>query len=40
MEPRAVEPLTVQLAKAYGARFKKDPVIFATAATAGAGVVE
>src|SRR3954469_1142612 len=39
-QPRAVDPLASQLKQAYAARFKKDPVIFATAATAGAGVVE
>jgi galactokinase len=39
-QPRAVEPLTAALKKAYPERFKKDPVIFATAAMAGAGVVE
>jgi galactokinase len=39
-QPRAVEPLTEQLKKAYPAKFGKEPVIFATAATAGASVVE
>ena len=40
VQPRAVEPLIEQLRTAYQARFKIDPVIFATAATAGANVLE
>jgi galactokinase len=39
-QPRAVEPLTEHLKKAYPARFRKEAVIFATAATAGATVLE
>jgi galactokinase len=39
-QPRAVEALTEQLKNAYAAKFGKEPTIFATAATAGAGVVE
>jgi galactokinase len=39
-QPRSVDALTEHLKKTYPAKFGKDPVIFATAATAGASVVE
>jgi galactokinase len=39
-QPRAVEPLTGHLMKVYPERFKVEPNVFVTTATAGAGVVE
>jgi galactokinase len=38
-QPRTVEPLTQQLATSYKKKFGIDAGIFATTATAGAGVV-
>lgn len=39
-QPRAVESLTRHLESVYPARFKKEPVVFSTTATAGAQVVQ
>ena len=39
-QPRSVEPLTERLKQQYPAKFRKEPTIFATAATAGASVIE
>lgn len=40
VQPRAVEPLSQHLHKTYGEKFDRQPGVFATAATAGASVVE
>jgi galactokinase len=39
-QPRAVEPLTEHLTKTYADRFHKTPTIFATTATAAAGLIQ
>lgn len=39
-QPRAVEPLTEHLTEKYQSKFKIHPTVFATAATAGASVLE
>ena len=39
-QPRAVEPLIEHLRRTYRAKFKIDPTVFATTATAGASVIE
>ena len=39
-QPRAVEPLRGHLQNAYAGQFRKEPVVFATGATAGASVLE
>jgi len=40
VQPRSVEALTESLHKNYTARFGRQPVVSATAATGGASVVE
>jgi galactokinase len=40
VQPRSVEPLTAHLKKAYPTRTGKDPQVFVTTATAGAGEAE
>jgi galactokinase len=39
-QPRAVDPLREHLKKVYPERFRKEPAVFATVATAGASVLE
>ena len=39
-QPRAVDPLRDHLKRTYPERFRKEPAVFATAATAGASVLE
>ena len=39
-QPRAVEPLTQHLKQTYLDRFKIDPAVYVTTATAGASVIE
>jgi galactokinase len=39
-QPRAVEPLTQHLNQVYPAKFGKQPNVFASAAAAGASVIE
>ena len=39
-QPRAVEPLREHLQNTYPKKFRKEPAVFATTATAGASVVE
>jgi galactokinase len=40
VQPRSVDPLIEHLRKAYQSKFKIDPTVFATTATAGANVIE
>ena len=39
-QPRAVEPLREHLSRTYPQKFRKEPAVFATTATAGASVLE
>jgi galactokinase len=39
-QPRAVDPLREHLKRVYPERFRKEPAVFATVATAGASVLE
>jgi galactokinase len=39
-QPRAVEPVREHLNRVYPQKFRKEPAVFATTATAGASVLE